>query len=163
VTFKDPDPSNQVPGPEGAILGSCAAVTASPETVEEWAEFIRPDLAAGVASYIQAGRKVSQAKKALKKSNAGTFTHLVVDLLGYDLGSVERWMKIARCPVLSESANLPILPTAWTTLYTLSQISPKLASTLIPSLTARRQKRYGRWTPPISSTVSSACKIRRFA
>jgi hypothetical protein len=126
VTFKDPDRSNQeVPVSEGTVLGSCAAVTASPKTEEEWAEVIRHDLTTGTAAYISAGAKFIQAKKALKKTN-GSFTHLVTVLLGYDLDTAERWMEIARHSVLSDSANSRILPTAWTTLYTLSRIPPKL-------------------------------------
>jgi hypothetical protein len=126
VTFKDPDRSNQeVPASEGAVLGSCAAVTVPPKTEEDWAEAIRLDLVAGTASYINAGRKFLQAKQALKRTN-GSFIHLVTDLLGYDLDTAERWMEIARHPVLSDSANSRILPTAWTTLYTLSRIPPKL-------------------------------------
>ena len=78
---------------------------------------------AGTASYISAGRKFIEAKAALKH---GSFTHLVEVLLGHDLPSVERWMAIARHPVLSKSATLPNLPTAWTTLYALSQIPEEL-------------------------------------
>jgi hypothetical protein len=126
VTFKDLDPLNQeVPASEGVIPGSCAAVTASPKTEEDWAEAIRLDLVAGTAFYISAGRKCIAAKDALKKTN-GSFIHLVTDLLGWNLDIIERWMEIARHPVLSDSENFRNLPTAWATLYTLSHIKPKL-------------------------------------
>jgi hypothetical protein len=127
VTFKDPQLSDQEVPSGDAVLGSSVVVPTSPKTAEDWAEVIRCDLATETAAYISAGRKFIQAKAAFKKTKTNeSFTHLVTDLLGHDLGTVERWMKIARHPVLSESANLPILPTAWTTLYTLSQIPPKL-------------------------------------
>jgi hypothetical protein len=98
---------------------------ASPRTEEEWAEVIRPDLAAGAAFYIGAGRKFLQAKAALKKTN-GSFVHLVTVLLGCDLDTVERWMEIARHPVISDSATSRNLPTAWTTLHQLARIPPEL-------------------------------------
>ena len=147
MTFKDPDPSNQeVPASEGVALGSCAAVTASPKTEADWAEAIRLDLVAGTASYINAGRKFIQAKKALKKTN-GSFIHLVTDLLGYDLDTAERWMEIARHPVLSDSAALRNLPTSWVTLYQLSRLPPKrllkyIADGVVhPQLTSRAAAR----------------------
>jgi hypothetical protein len=151
VTFKDPDPSNQeVPVSEGAALTSPVAVlpcvTSSPGTEEEWAEAIRHDLATGTASYINAGRKFIQAKQALKRTN-GSFIHLVTDLLGYDLDTAERWMEIARHPVLSDSAALRNLPTSWVTLYQLSRLPPKrllkyIADGVVhPQLTSRAAAR----------------------
>jgi hypothetical protein len=147
MSFKEPDSPNQgLRALEDAILASHAAVlpcvTPSPGTEEEWAEAIRHDLATGTASYINAGRKFIQAKKALKKTN-GSFIHLVTVLLGYDLDTAERWMEIARHPVLSDSATLRNLPTAWTTLYQLSHVPPKLLlkyiadGTVHPQLTCR--------------------------
>jgi hypothetical protein len=147
MSLKEPDSPNQgFRALEDAILAPHAAVlpcvTPSPETEEEWAEAIRHDLATGIASYINAGRKFIQAKTALKKTN-GSFIHLVTVLLGYDLDTAERWMEIARHPVLSDSATLRNLPTAWTTLYQLSHVPPKLLlkyiadGTVHPQLTCR--------------------------
>ena len=79
----------------------------APETEEQWAALIRPDLERGNAFYIKAGRKFDHAKEALKQTN-GSFIHLVTVLLGLDLSKVERWMAIARHPVLSDSATSPI-------------------------------------------------------
>jgi hypothetical protein len=115
---------------EPAVRAAEDPTSAPPETAEDWAEVIRHDLATGTAAYISAGRKFIEAKQALKRTN-GSFTHLVTDLLGYDLDTVERWMEIARHPVLSDSANSRILPTAWTTLYTLSRIAPELLAKYI--------------------------------
>jgi hypothetical protein len=99
---------------------NAAAIYIAP-TAEAWAAAIRPDLAAGTASYISAGRKFIAAKEALKKTN-GSFLHLVNVLLGHDEDPVERWMAIAKHPVLSDSPTSRNLPTAWTTLFVLSQI-----------------------------------------
>jgi hypothetical protein len=148
MSLKEPGSPNQgFRELEDPILTSHAAVlpciTLSPGTEEEWAEAIRHDLATGTASYINAGRKFIQAKKALKKTNGGSFIHLVTVLLGYDLDTAERWMEIARHPVLSDSATLRNLPTAWTTLYQLSHVPPKLLlkyiadGTVHPQLTCR--------------------------
>jgi hypothetical protein len=108
-----------------------------------WAETIRRDLVAGTASFISAGRKLIKAKQALEETNE-SFTHLVTVELGYDLDTAERWMTIARHPVLSDSATVAdSLPTSWTTLYALSQIPPELLrqyiadGTVHPGLTYR--------------------------
>jgi hypothetical protein len=106
----------------------CSATLASqghPRTEEDWAEFIRPDLQAGAVSYISAGHKLIAAKKALKKTDS-SFIHLVEAQLGWDLDTAERWMDIARNPVLSDSATSRNLPTSWTTLYALSRLSPEI-------------------------------------
>ena len=104
-----------------------SATASFPETKTKkwwWAEVIRRDLVAGTTAFISAGRKFIEAKQALKETNE-YFTDLVTDL-GYDLDTVERWMAIARHPVLSDSENFRNLPTAWTTLHTLSRIPQEL-------------------------------------
>jgi hypothetical protein len=75
-----------------------------------------------VAAIIEAGRLLVEAKTKLKP---GTFTEMIIVDLGFDLSTAERLMKISRTPWLVESATLPILPAAWTTLYALSQLSKK--------------------------------------
>jgi hypothetical protein len=127
--------------PDTLESSNAAAIYIAP-TAEAWAAAIRPDLAAGTASYINAGRKFIAAKEALRKTKE-SFIHLVTVLLGHDLGTVERWMKIARHPVLSDSATLPNLPTAWTTLYELSQISADTLSRWITDGTVHRRLTHG--------------------
>jgi hypothetical protein len=87
----------------------------------KWAEVIRPDLAMGTASYISAGRKLPEAKRQLKKGS-GSFIDLVEIRLGWNLDAAEKWMEIARNPVLADSATLRNLPTSWTTLCALSRL-----------------------------------------
>ena len=119
-----------------------ATSPACPLTEEQWAEQIRPNLELGAVSYISAGRKLIQAKKTLK-SNGGSFTNLVTVRLGWDLDTAERWMEIARNPVLADSATLRNLPTSWTTLYQLSRLPAKTLEkyiqdgTVHPALTCR--------------------------
>jgi hypothetical protein len=113
-----------------------------PLTEEQWAEVIRPDLAMGTASYISAGRKLIQAKKDLKK-HGGSFIDLVEVKLGWNLDMAEKWMAIARNPVLTDSATLRNLPTSWTTLYALSRLPLKVLErcitdgTIHPQLTCK--------------------------
>jgi hypothetical protein len=130
MPFKELNPSTQaLRALDGAVLTSPAAVLpddiAAPATEEEWAKAIRDDLELGALAYISAGRRLLAAKQALKGTN-GSFTHLVTVLLGHSLDTAERWMAVAGHPVLADSANLRSLPTAWTTLHTLSRISPEL-------------------------------------
>jgi hypothetical protein len=107
-------------------------------TEEEWAEVIRPDLAAGTASYISAGRKLLEAKQQLKKQG-GSFIDLVENRLGWDVNTVEKWMKIAGHPVLTDSETLQNLPTAWTTLYQLSRLPRKVLEGYIADGTVHSQ------------------------
>ena len=60
------------------------------------------------------------------KKTGRSFGHLVTVLLGRDLDTVERWMAIARHPVLSDSATMRNLPTAWSILYQLARVPPEL-------------------------------------
>jgi hypothetical protein len=93
--------------------------------VDEWAEIIRPHFSQGNASLIAGALKLIEAKKDLKKTH-GSFIELVTNKLGLDLDTAERWMTIARNPVLSNSAHARNLPLSWMTLYTLSKLPPKV-------------------------------------
>jgi hypothetical protein len=103
-----------------------------PESVEEWFEFIRPDFAESNVCIIAGAKKLIAAKATFKrrKDSQDTFTALVGGL-GLSLDKAERLMVIARHPVLSDSANLRSLPVAWTTLFTLSKISPEALAQFI--------------------------------
>jgi hypothetical protein len=101
-------------------------VTATPAALspeEDWFEQIRPDFTQGNVSIIAGAAKLIEAKKALKK-NKGSFVRLV-ERLDLDLDKAERLMKIARHPVLRDSAHARNLPLSWMTLYTLAALPPK--------------------------------------
>jgi Protein of unknown function (DUF3102) len=89
---------------------------------KEYARRIASAWRKSVAAIIEAGRILVEAKTKLKP---GTFMEMIQADLGFDLSTAERLMKIARTSWLVESANLPILPAAWTTLYALSQLSKR--------------------------------------
>jgi hypothetical protein len=96
---------------------------------EQWLEQIRPDFIKGNVSFIAGAAKLIEAKRALKKSK-GSFVRLV-ERLGLDLDKAERLMKIARHPVLRESAHARNLPLSWMTLYTLAALPPKVLEEFI--------------------------------
>jgi len=146
--------------------------SASPDcclTEEEWAESIRSDLAAGAAHYISAGRKLIEAKKVLKK-HGGSFINLVEVKLGWNLDTAERWMEIARNPVLADPATLRNLPTSWTTLYALSRLPRNVLEqcikdgTIHPQLTCKAatalaKKARGSNSDAASSTAETGLSI----
>jgi hypothetical protein len=98
---------------------------AAKSAVDEWAEIIRPHFLQGNASLIAGALKLIKAKKDLKKTH-GSFIELVTIKLGLDLDTAERWMTIARNPVLSNSAHARNLPLSWMTLFTLAKLPPKV-------------------------------------
>jgi hypothetical protein len=109
---------------------SCDTTTVATLSPEElWFEEIRPDFAQGNISIIAGAKKLIEAKRALKKRD-GSFPRLV-EKLGMDLGKAERLMKIARHPVLGNSAHAPIMPVSWTVLYMLSALSAETLERLL--------------------------------
>jgi hypothetical protein len=90
----------------------------------EWFECIQPDFRRGNANILAGAAKLIKAKESLKGTK-GSF-HRLVEKLGLDLGKAERLMKIARHPVLSDSAHAPNLPLSWMTQYTLSALPPEV-------------------------------------
>ena len=102
--------------------------SASPNclTMEEaWGARIRPHFSRGNTLYIAGWAELAEAKRDLKK-RGGSFIALVEVQLEMDLGTVERQMKIARNPVLADSAHAPNLPISWMTLYVLASLPLKV-------------------------------------
>jgi hypothetical protein len=98
-------------------------MSSSDETLrKDYARRINSAWRKSVAAILEAGRLLVEAKTKLKP---GTFMEMTEADLGSDLSTAERLMKIARTSWLVESANLPILPAAWTTLHALSQLSKR--------------------------------------
>ena len=92
---------------------------------EEWGARIRPHFSRGNTLYIAGWAELAEAKRDLKK-RGGSFIALVEVQLEMDLGTVERQMKIARNPVLADSAHAPNLPISWMTLYVLASLPLKV-------------------------------------
>src|SRR5262249_10761401 len=98
--------------------------SAAPDSEAAWFDLISPHFAQSNQSTIAGGIKLIEAKKDLKKKK-GSFVRLV-ERLGLDLDKAERLMKVARHPVLSDSAHARNLPLSWMTLYTLAKLPPKV-------------------------------------
>jgi Protein of unknown function (DUF3102) len=88
-------------------------------TSDEWARRIKGAWAAGVAAFVETGRELIEAKRAL---GPGAFMHMIETELPFSDRTAERLMAIARHPVLSDSTHASNLPPSWTTLYELSRL-----------------------------------------
>ena len=86
--------------------------------VSGWAGRIRPHLLAAAESIIAAGRELLAAKEALPHGQFGP----LLDELGLTPRTAQRFMAIARHPVLSDPTHVSHLPGAWGTLYELSRL-----------------------------------------
>jgi hypothetical protein len=86
---------------------------------EQWARRINAAFAAGVAAFVETGRQLVEAKRAL---GHGAFMRMVETELRFSASTAERLMAIARHPVISDSAHAPILPPSWTVLYELARL-----------------------------------------
>jgi hypothetical protein len=107
-------------------IGACAESSTAetePYYVETvWFNEIRADFAQGNISFIAGAKKLITAKADMKGVKGCSFIRLV-EKLGMDLSTAERLMKIARHPVLGDSAHAPNLPVSWMVLYTLAALS----------------------------------------
>lgn len=86
--------------------------------VSDWAGRIRPHLVSAAESIIAAGRELVAAKEALPH---GEFGPLLAEL-ALTPRTAQRFMAIARNPVLSDATHVSHLPSAWGTLYELSRL-----------------------------------------
>jgi DUF3102 family protein len=75
-----------------------------------------------VEGIIAAGRHLQEAKDKLEP---GDFLKMIEADLPFGESTAERLMKIAKHPVLSNSAHAPLLPTSWSTLYELTKLPAK--------------------------------------
>ena len=97
--------------------------------VAEWAGRIRPHLMAAAESIIAAGKELLAAKEALPHGEFGP----LLDELGLTPRTAQRFMAIARHPVLSDPTRVSHLPGAWGTLYELSRLDDEVIAAAITS------------------------------
>lgn len=94
------------------------------DKAQEWAD--RINLSAAVAAIIAAGRELIAAQDDLEWGEFLTMyashKNPVPRPLRFTEGTGQRLMKIARNPVLSNTAHVPYLPAAWGTLYELTKV-----------------------------------------
>lgn len=90
----------------------------TPTAVAAWALRVRPHLDAAAEHIVAAGRELIDAKAALAH---GDFGALLAEL-GLTPRTAQRFMSIARHPVLANTTHASHLPAAWTTLFELSRV-----------------------------------------
>ena len=87
-------------------------------TITTWADKIRPHITGAVEHIIAAGRELLAAKGSLPH---GQFGPLLAEL-DITARTAQRFMEIARHPVISNPTHASHLPTAWTVLFELTKV-----------------------------------------
>ena len=86
-------------------------------TAEYWADRIRPHLEQTVSSILAAGRELNQAKASLPHGSFGP----LLDELGLSPDMAQRFMRVAKSPVITNAARVQLLPPAIGVLYELTR------------------------------------------
>jgi hypothetical protein len=102
------------PGKEGLPMAK-PRITKSPE---QWAKLITERYKQTIRAFLETGRALIQAKKAL---GHGKFTAMV-ETLPFGQRTAERLIAIASNPVLSNPTHVSRLPASWGTLYQLAKL-----------------------------------------
>jgi Protein of unknown function (DUF3102) len=97
---------------------------------EDFARRIRDRLRETVEAVIEVGKVVLEAKSLLAH---GDFESMVRDDLGWSPRTAQRFMSIARHPVLSNATHVSCLPPSWGTLAELARVEPKHLEAAIAS------------------------------
>lgn len=87
---------------------------------QEWAAVINADWRKSIESIIQTGRDLIAAKSELPH---GEFMVMIEQDLPFSVGAAEQLMRIAKHPVLGNSANSANLPSRWSTLLELADLT----------------------------------------
>ncbi|MCZ6638190.1 MAG: MT-A70 family methyltransferase [Alphaproteobacteria bacterium] len=137
----------------------------SPATPDraEWAERISTAWHGARAKFLEAGRNLIDAKKALAH---GQFEAMVADDLPFTPSTARRLMIVAADGRLTDRAHGHVLPPAWRTLYELSKLDDSdfgraISDGLItPDMTRQEamRVRQGGWEPPVTSDSDVAAK-----
>ncbi len=90
---------------------------------KEYVKRIKGFLGDAVASFIDAGKELIEAKDDLEH---GEFKEMVDQDLGISSRMAQMLMKVARHPVLSNAKHVSLLPPSWGTLYELAKVDDAL-------------------------------------
>jgi hypothetical protein len=96
-----------------------AVVPHNAPTAEQFIQLIGAAYSKGVEAWIEVGRLLAQAKKDLPY---GQFTKMVAEDMPFDERTAERFMAIAKNPVLADPTHVSVLPPHWGTLYELNKV-----------------------------------------
>jgi hypothetical protein len=94
-----------------------------PQTVAEWREYITEAVQSEVEGVIETGKRLIETRENV---NHGEWEEIFKDNKPFSVQTALKRMAIARHPVLSNPAYARALPSAWNTLYELSQIPEQL-------------------------------------
>jgi hypothetical protein len=100
----------------GKRIGRNGKVT---RTADDFAERITSAWQKAVASIIETGRLLIEAKNAL---DHGEFGKMIEDKLPFGWRTAQRLMEIAEHPILSKATHVSHLPPSWGTLYELTKL-----------------------------------------
>ncbi|WP_295543440.1 hypothetical protein [uncultured Thiohalocapsa sp.] len=110
------------------MSASVHAIDTKPRTRADWAARITTAYAKTVESIVKTGAELLAAKDALPR---GAFQKMVRRDLPFGDRTAQKLMAIARNPALTDEANWPQLPAAWTQLYELSRFEPDVIAQLV--------------------------------
>ena len=110
------------------MSASVHAIDTKPRTRADWAARITTAYAKTVESIVKTGAELLNAKDALPH---GAFQKMVRRDLPFGDRTAQKLMAIARNPALTDEANWPQLPAAWTQLYELSRFEPDVIAQLV--------------------------------
>jgi hypothetical protein len=122
-----PDVETPPPGEGRRFEGSVGRLDRHQEyrsattTLATWAARIRPYLEGAVEQIVAAGRELLAAKDGLPHGQFGD----LLEQVGLNRRTAQRFMAIARHPLLSDATHGSHLPAAWTTLFELSRVEPE--------------------------------------
>ncbi len=95
------------------------AKTKKPKTRAQWAAEVRAAQEQHYQSFLNIGRVLNRAKRALKH---GTFLEMINNDFSFSASTAQRLMAIARDPRLQKAAHGRLLPTSWRTNYELTKL-----------------------------------------
>ena len=114
--------NSEVQPGSGTLTGP---VVPKPRSAAEWAGVIRADLGASVQGVIDAGADLAAAREGIPR---GDWEEWLARELHMTPRTAQRFMAIARHPVLANTTHVSLLPSSWGTLYELSRL-PEAALT----------------------------------
>lgn len=118
-------------------------------TVTDWADQIRPHLAGAVGHIVAAGKKLIEAKENLPHGQFG----VLLGEIGLTPRTAQKFMAIARHPLIANATPGSHLPATWTVLFELSKIPADLLAVAIEEGRVRPSLTRGEAQQVVASTV----------
>jgi hypothetical protein len=166
--------TNIIPIDENQLSKSQRKKTTAQADWKPWAEKICAAFYKGVASVIETGRLLNEAKETL---DHGSFEAMVRLKLPFTPRTAQMFMQIAKHPVISNPKHVSLLPPSWGTLYQITRlpldlvkecvgdkrINPKTERKDIAALAGKQPKKKTRNAAAIPQSKGQAKKLTRAA